>query len=345
MKINFIDKIKYMLRTKNQETLLQEGIDHVQKSIEKADDEEAVKKGAEAAYKYFEDSTRNMTKEQKGEFVQEYANLLVKRKGIPYDVAVEYINAMIKEDEIANEYILDPARDLPDSKITKLTQKPNIPIDDRKELIDLIEDEKIRQEQEKKLEQEEKRIIDMKKRRAIDVLTKIYNTCNNEENDYELSEKINEALMSENAKYLSDEEIEEIKAKIVAKRIAYNMNRFAGTPLSYLSRILSVKDMKRLGIVNMATEEYEKIEEKNREFDKETLLKNIEKIGKEDKAREEKDTEKDEFQRIKYGLLKLPPEKRKAVTKHINDYISSQINQISTERPNSSKEDDEQIGK
>lgn len=337
--MNLKDIINKIFQRKDPVALAQKGIEQVQETIENAEEDTVVEDALKAANEAFKNLTVRMSPEQKGKFVEKFANSMIKKEEIPNEVPAEYISTMIKKEDIPNKYVIEPAKDLPDSKLSKLTQKKSIPIDDRKELIDSIEDEKIKQEQQKQIEQEEKRIIEMKKRRVIDSLEKIYITCGELQRDSDVSDRIYSILytangtLTENAKYLSKEEIEREEAKIIAKRIAHNMNRFGYTRLQYLCKTLSAKDMKRLEVIPMAIEEYSKIEEKSKKFNKEQLTADITRMESKD-IEKSSYNEREEFEKIIYRLFQLSPEERKDAIKKINDYISGKIGEKNNAKPN-----------
>lgn len=337
--MNLKDILKGIFPKKDPIALAKKGIEQVQETIENAEEDTVVEDALKAANEAFENLTVRMSPEQKGKFVQKFANSMIKKEEIPNEVPAEYISTMINKKDIPNKYVIETAKDLPDSKLSKLTQKTSIPIGARKELIDSIEDEEIKQQQQEQLEEEKKRIIEMKKRRAIDSLEKIYITCGELQKDSDVSDRIYNALytangtLTENARYLSKEEIESEKAKIVAKRIAYNMNRFGYTQLNYLSQILSAKDMRRLGVISKAIHEYSQIDEKNRKFDQEELAADITRL--ESKEIEKGGyNEKEEFEKIRDKLSQLSPEERKNAIKKINDYISVKISEQNNTKPN-----------
>lgn len=340
--MNLKDIINKIFQRKDPVALAQKGIEQVQEVIEYAEQDKTdnvVDDTVKVAIEATEKLTIKMSEEQKGIFAQEVAKFLVQKPEIPNDVPTEYIGTMMKNEDIPNKYIIKPAKALPDSKLSKITQKTSIPIDDRKELLGSIEDKKIKQQQQEQLEQEEKRIIEMKKRRVIDSLERIYEKCEEIPSDSDISDQIYNILytdnrtLTENARYLSKEEIEKEKAKIIAKRIAYNMNRFGYTRLQYLSKTLSAKDMKRLEVISMAIDEYSKIEEKNRKFNEEQLVADI--AGMESKDIEENVyNEKQEFEKIIYKLLQLSPEERKDIIKKINNYVSRKISEKNNAKPN-----------
>lgn len=333
------DIIGIIFSKKDPLVLAEKGVEQVQETIENAEEDAVVKDAIKVAIETFENLTVGMSPKQKGEFLQGYANSMIKKEEIPNDVSAGYISSMLEGKDIPNEYILRSAKDLPDSELSQLTQNTSIPIDDRKELLGSIEDEKVKQKQQKQIKQEEKRIIEMKKRRVIDSLEKIYNKCDKIPRDSDVSDQIYNILytvngtLTENARYLTKEEIEREKAKIVAKRIAHNMNRFGHTQLHYLSQILSAKDMKRLGVISMAINEYCNIEEKKEGFYKEELAVAIDEMESET-VEEDGYNEKQEFEKIRYKLLQLSPEERKNTIEQMNDYLSRKINEKNSSKPN-----------
>ncbi len=273
--MNLKDIIKKVLGTRKINPI-KKGIEEVQKSIDKADDDEVIDTGAKIAYQSFENSTKNMTPDEKGEFAQEFANSLVNKEKIPQDVAVQFINSMIKEEEVANEYVIEVAKDLPDKKIVALVGTEEIPIEDRKELIEAVTDDEIRREQMEKINKEERKREEKCRKKEIEKLRKIYNNIYSENiGDSELAEKVEDIINK--SEYLSEEDIQDFKTKIVARKIAYNVSKFGNSNLAYLSKILSVKDMKEVGIVDLAKKEYESLKEKRRTFSEEYITEMMEK--------------------------------------------------------------------
>ena len=285
--MNLKDIIKKILETKSTDPV-KKGIEQVEKSIEKAEDDEAIKSGAKTAYKSFESSTKKMSPDEKGQFAQEFANSLVAKEEIPQDVAVQFINSMIKEDEVANEYVIEAAKDLPDKKIVTLVGTTEMPIEDRKELIGAVTDDEIRREEKEKIKKEERKREEKCRKREIEKLKKIYSMCNGKIGDLELVEKVQEVINK--SKYLSKHEIEAFKIRIVARKIAYNVNEFGNSKLAYLSQLLSIKDMKRVGIIDLAKKEYESIKEKRKKFRRQYITEMIEKYSQdEDKSDSQED--------------------------------------------------------
>ena len=54
------------------------------------------------------------------EFAKKYAEFLVEKKGIPFDVAYNFIIMMTGEKEVDNKYVIGPAKKLPDAKVSDL---------------------------------------------------------------------------------------------------------------------------------------------------------------------------------------------------------------------------------
>lgn len=80
------------------------------------------------------------------------------------EVAIGVINNMLKEKEVPNKYVIDSAKELDDSTLTKLNEENEIPINDRRELIKAIDDDEKRKEQLEKLKKEEEKRKKYKKK-------------------------------------------------------------------------------------------------------------------------------------------------------------------------------------
>lgn len=316
----FLERVRRIPKKKDSETLAKIGVEKVEEVIEQTD-ENAIKTATSAVYDFYQNATKKLSDEEKGKFINEFTNLLLKSKTVDKneEVAADFLNTMLKEDEVPNEYVIDSAKELPDSTLTMITEEDEIPIDDRKQLVSAMDNESIRKEQLEKLKSEEEK----RKKRALQkerkMLQKIYNECDKETTDSDLVLKIDDAL--NNIKHLSEQEINKSKAKIIAKKIAQNYKRFGYSNLKFLSQAMSVREMMNAGIINLVEEETTKISNGKEEFDKTIdLEKRLAKEIQEDYAKYD---EENELEKIKEMLNKFPREERIEIIESIKKMIQA----------------------
>ena len=331
----FIERVKRIPRKKDSETLAQIGVEKVEEVVEQTDDD-IVKTATDEVYRFYQNATKRLSDEEKGEFVNEFTNLLLKSKNVDKneEVAADFLNTMLKEDEVPNEYVLDSAKELPDSTLTILTEEDEIPISDRKELIRSIGNETIRNEQLDKIKREEekrKKKVLQKERKMVQ---KIYNECDRETTDNEVVSQIDKTM--KNIRNLSEEEINKIKARIIAKKISQNYNRFGYSNLKLLSQAMSIREMIDAGIINLVKEETTKNSNEKEEFDKTEDLKM--RLTKEIQKDYAKYNEESELEKIRQMLNGFPKGERIEMIESIKKMLQNKVKSIRDETLNQGEE-------
>ena len=174
----------------------------------------------------------------------------------------------------------------------------------------------------KKEEEKRKKKTIQKERK---VLQKVYNESGKETPDNELVMKIETAISK--TPHLSKEEIEQMKAKILAKQIAYNYKMFGSVKLKLLSEIMSAKEMKQTGIIDLVEEESIKLSnDKEKEFKEKSDLER--RLNKEIQEEYAKYNEKDEMEKVINMLKGFPKEERIKIIEEIKDFVSNKAKQI-----------------
>ena len=107
----FVRRLRFAFSNADIEQLAEQGAEKVKRNVQEAkESDEDIEKVAEMAYEQYQELTKNMTKEEKGKFAEKYANFLVVKKGIPFDIAYNYIIMMTGEQEVDNKYVIEPAK-------------------------------------------------------------------------------------------------------------------------------------------------------------------------------------------------------------------------------------------
>lgn len=321
----FLERVRRIPRKKDSETLAQIGVEKVEEVIEQTD-ENAIKTATSAVYDFYQNATKKLSDEEKGEFINEFTNLLLKSKNVDKneEVAADFLNTMLKEDEVPNKYVIDSAKELPDSRLTMLTEENGIPIDDRKQLVSAMGNEDMRNEQFDKLKMEEDKRRKKVLQKERKMLQKIYNECEEETTDSDLVVRIDNTL--NNIKYLSEQEINKSKAEIIAKKIAQNYKRFGYSNLKFLSQAMSAREMMNAGIINLVEEETTKISNGKEEFDKtEDLKMRLIREVQEDYA---KYNEESELEKIRQMLNGFPKGERIEMIESIKKMVQSKQKSI-----------------
>lgn len=324
----FLERVRRIPRKKDSEILAQIGVEKVEKVIEKTD-ENAIKTATSAVYDFYQNATKKLSDEEKGKFINEFTNLLLKSKNVDKneEVAADFLNTMLKEDEVPNEYVIDSAKELPDSTLTIITEEDKIPISDRKELIRSMGNEDMRNEQFDKLKREEEKRRKKVLQKERKMLQKIYNECDKETTDNDLVLQIHNIL--ENIKHLSLEEVNQTKAKIIAKKIAYNYKRFEYSNLKLLLQAMPAKEMMDAGIINLVEEETIKISNGKEEFDKTEDLKI--RLAREIQEDYAKYNEESELEKIRQMLNGFPKGERIEMIESIKKMVQSKQKNIKDE--------------
>lgn len=251
---------------------------------ENENQEIATETATKTAYELYEEWKSRIKPEERGEFVQRLATELVEKKGIPYEVAADFINKMIDDENVPNKYIIEPAKSLPSEDISSVVANENISLEHKEVLVDSMEDEQIRQKAEEKIkkEKEERRIKiekenTKKKKEELKKLVKIYSECSAEKSEFELIKELKEF---DNSKKYDTAEVEKIKQRIIAKKIAYNYSKFGITMLGKLTDYMPPTKMVNINMAEIVQKEYEKLiirtkEPKAKTYDKEKLKEQI----------------------------------------------------------------------
>ena len=290
------------------------------KILGKKDGEAIVQRGVEKAEKIIEETEDNEIKTALN-VLNEYIINHIKK--LPAQEQKKAIDELI--DKISNKYVIDSAKELDDSTLTKLNEENEIPINDRRELIKAIDDEEKREEQLEKLKKEEEKRKKKTIQKERKVLQKVYNESGKETPDNELVMKIETAISK--TPHLSKEEIEQMKAKILAKQIAYNYKMFGSVKLKLLSEIMSAKEMKQTGIIDLVEEESIKLSnDKEKEFKEKSDLER--RLNKEIQEEYAKYNEKDEMEKVINMLKGFPKEERIKIIEEIKDFVSNKAKQI-----------------
>lgn len=321
---------KHLIFRKNKALLAENITEQVKQTYqdvkENEDHKVATEVATETAYELYEAWRKRVKPEERGEFVQKLATELVEKKGIPYDVAADFITKMIDDENVPNKYVIEPAMGLPSEKISDVVENENISIEHKEVLVSSMEDEEIREEATRKIEQEieEKRIrkekeIKQKKLNELKQLVRIYSGCDFEKSDYDI---IHELQGFDNSKQYNTVEEEKIRQRIIAKKIACNYAKYGTTRISKLSEYMTATEMKQIDMLELVQKEYEKIIKRQKdkeikifEYDKENLKRQIiENSVKEEQNKVECDQENKIEQKIKdirEELRALSPEVRK----------------------------------
>lgn len=257
----FVKRLKFAFSNADLEELAEQGAEKVKKNVQEANESEKdIESIAEMAYEQYQALTKNMSKEQKGEFAKKYASFLVEKKGIPFDIAYNYIIMMTGEKEVDNKYVIEPAKKLPDAKVSKLLSEDDaqLSIEDKFELAkggiqnQDLKDEKLEEiEEEKREKQKKEEIAD------LNSLDSLYRRCNENMGDWQLVEELkNKMQMVRNV----TPKIEEMKRKIVAKKIACNYAKNGTSTVYILTNVIPAIEMGKINMPELARREYESIE-------------------------------------------------------------------------------------
>ena len=269
------------------------------------------------AYEQYQALTKNMSKEQKGEFARQYANFLVEKKGIPFDIAYNYIIMMTGEKEVDNKYVIEPAKKLPDAKVSELISEDEaqLSLEDKFELAKGgiqnpdLKDEKLEEiEEEKREKQRKEEMADLKS------LESLYRQCNENMGDWKLVEELNKKMQM--VRQVTPK-IEEMKRKIVAKKIACNYAKNGTSTVYIFASVIPAIEMGKINMPELARREYEAIEKnpnllrvKNmKKFNEQELRDNI--LAEVESEAEKGFNETEAFKELESMLKILSVEERK----------------------------------
>lgn len=312
-----IKRLKFAFSSADLEKLAEQGAEEIKKNVQEAkDSDKDIESIAEMAYEQYQAITKNMSKEEKGEFAKKYADFLVEKKGIPFDIAYNYIIMMTGEKEVDNKYVIEPAKKLPDAKVSELISEneAQLSLEDKFELAKGgiqnpdLKDEKLGEiEEEKREKQRKEEIAD------LNSLESLYRRCDENLGDWQLVEELNKKM--EKVRYVTPK-IEEMKRKIVAKKIACNYAKNGTSTVYILANVIPAIEMGKMNMPELARREYETIEKnpnlKNKsmkKFNEQELRDNI--LAEVESEAEKSFNETEAFKELESMLKILSVEERK----------------------------------
>lgn len=313
-----IKRLKFAFSNADLEQLAEQGAEEVKKNVQEAKkSDKDIESIAEMAYEQYQALTKNMSKEQKGEFARQYANFLVEKKGIPFDIAYNYIIMMTGEKEVDNKYVIEPAKKLPDAKVSELISEDEaqLSLEDKFELAKGgiqnpdLKDEKLEEiEEEKREKQRKEEMADLKS------LESLYRQCNENMGDWKLVEELNKKMQM--VRQVTPK-IEEMKRKIVAKKIACNYAKNGTSTVYIFASVIPAIEMGKINMPELARREYETIEKnpnllrvKNmKKFNEQELRDNI--LAEVESEAEKGFNETEAFKELESMLKILSVEERK----------------------------------
>ncbi len=312
-----IKRLKFAFSSADLEKLAEQGAEEIKKNVQEAkDSDKDIESIAEMAYEQYQAITKNMSKEEKGEFAKKYADFLVEKKGIPFDIAYNYIIMMTGEKEVDNKYVIEPAKKLPDAKVSELISEneAQLSLEDKFELAKGgiqnpdLKDEKLGEiEEEKREKQRKEEIAD------LNSLESLYRRCDENLGDWQLVEELNKKM--EKVRYVTPK-IEEMKRKIVAKKIACNYAKNGTSTVYILANVIPAIEMGKMNMPELARREYEIIEKnpnlKNKskkKFNEQELRDNI--LAEVESEAEKRFNETEAFKELESMLKILSVEERK----------------------------------
>lgn len=241
--MKFKGKIKKFLIKKDIEALAKKGAQNVQMTLEQEQGEDAYIKATETAI----------------EEIKKHPELAIKiltliNEEISPEIAVSTVIQLPNEENFTEETTKKAAAELrlEDDHIVTIIQKSDFGYEDSMEIAQQLSDEEIKQKIQQKLRDEEEE-------RNLANLKKVYNRCNENMNEAELEAELNEVMR--NVQF-NTERIQEFRNRIIAKKIALNYAIYGTNIVSKQRSLISAKQMYEANIVEMAKEEYKKIEEK-----------------------------------------------------------------------------------
>ena len=313
-----IKRLKFAFSNADLEQLAEQGAEEVKKNVQEAKkSDKDIESIAEMAYEQYQALTKNMSKEQKGEFARQYANFLVEKKGIPFDIAYNYIIMMTGEKEVDNKYVIEPAKKLPDAKVSELISEDEaqLSLEDKFELAKGgiqnpdLKDEKLEEiEEEKREKQRKEEMADLKS------LESLYRQCDENMGDWKLVEELNKKMQM--VRHVTPK-IEEMKRKIVAKKIACNYAKNGTSTVYIFASVIPAIEMGKINMPELARREYETIEKnpnllrvKNmKKFNEQELRDNI--LAEVESEAEKGFNETEAFKELESMLKILSVEERK----------------------------------
>lgn len=160
----FAKRLK-ILGKKDGEAIVQRGVEKAERIIEETEDDE-IKTALNVLNEYIINHIKKLPAQEQKKAIDELIDKILNSDNIEHneEVAIGVINNMLKEKEVPNKYVIDSAKELDDSTLTKLNEENEIPINDRRELIKAIDDDEKRKEQLEKLKKEEEKRKKYKKK-------------------------------------------------------------------------------------------------------------------------------------------------------------------------------------
>lgn len=320
----FIQRMKFAFSETDVEKLAEQGVEKIKETVEdvKTIEDEEIQLMVDTAYDQYQALTKNMSKEEKGEFVKKFAILMVEKKGIPYDVAYNYIIAMTEEKGIDNKYILDSAKKLPDAKISKLISEEdiNLSLAEREKLaVEGIVNPELKDEKLEEIEEERKLKEAKEEKEDIKKLEEFYSECDGTLGDWKFVEKLQTIMKSVRR---TTPRIEDVKRKIIAKKIAHNYAKNGTSTIYILKSIMPAMEMGKVNIPELAKNEYEKIKKNTKNikaFNEQDLRNNI--LTEIEKDAEKQFNEREAFAELQSMLRILSVEERKIQIENMKEIV------------------------
>lgn len=223
---------------------------------------------------------------------------------------------MTGEKEVDNKYVIGPAKKLPDAKVSDLISEneAQLSLEDKFELAKGgiqnpdLKDEKLEEiEEEKREKQRKEEIAD------LNSLESLYRRCDENIGDWQLVEELNKKMKMVRR---VTPKIEEMKRKIVAKKIACNYAKNGTSTVYILANVIPAIEMGKMNMPELARREYETIEKnpnlKNKsrkKFNEQELRDNI--LAEVESEAEKRFNETEAFKELESMLKILPVEERK----------------------------------
>ena len=275
--MNLIDKIMLQLNQKNQKHNEQDKLKKGVVAVQNAYDESDTKKEAnQNAMNTVIETIQAHPEMPVGEFLK----MIQQHTDLSDNSLVEIIKQMpdVKSEEATVAAV--EKVELPSKKIAEIIQDAPVSPKTAQKIAEQIPDEEIQKEQQAEIE---KRIREEQEQKILSELTKIYNNCD-EINDNELATMIEKLEIGTRT-----EKIEEKLEHIIAKRVALDCMKYGGPKIPTMIRIMPATDMLEANLPFLTEKEYQKIksdyDEQGKEYHiygtkekklvKEKLLENI----------------------------------------------------------------------
>lgn len=177
--------------------------------------------------------------------------MLIDNQKIPNNVFKEASIEMSKMDEIPNSAIVEAVKnseqDVPDSDVSSILKTGDFDVKEKAKLIQEIDNSKIQKEG------------------IMNALIKMYNDCEEYKADEDITKLFKDLDVSGN---FDNKEIKDLTKKIIAKRMASNLDKWHTAKIFPFSEYLTPEQMMEEGFYDKVIQEYENIvsKEKNSFF-------------------------------------------------------------------------------